>query len=322
MLGAKAAVVARSENKVAAFRTSVGDIAERLEERQRRLDRIVSRYFGKIEKQSTKTPIAMKALPEATRLADNRKAADRFCGGAERGSRPNWSDKAEIALRKFGLNPTSVAQSVPEGVGGPLIPLSGGEGALIQLGQTLNPARLAWSASSSRCHRPSRQCRSYSVAPSGSDPIPSPTAPPYTPAWIFADPLPSPIYAAAAGRVIRVGPWSGYGNVVVIDHGHGIETRYGHLSGFTVRPHRDALWSLVGFHRSARPDGESRSAGCADGLDRAIDRQPSPFRSADQRACGESVAIPGGFKRCSRNQSRGRTPPCRYQARLRARPSP
>jgi len=45
-----------------------------------------------------------------------------------------------------------------------------------------------------------------------------------------------PIYAAAAGRVIRIGPWSGYGNVVVIDHGHGIETRYGHLSSFTARP--------------------------------------------------------------------------------------
>ena len=38
-----------------------------------------------------------------------------------------------------------------------------------------------------------------------------------------------PVYATAAGTVEQVG-WSGaYGNLVVIDHGFGLETRYGHL---------------------------------------------------------------------------------------------
>lgn len=45
----------------------------------------------------------------------------------------------------------------------------------------------------------------------------------------------SPIHAAAAGIVSFVGGMSGYGNVVQIDHGHGIMTRYAHLSGFTAR---------------------------------------------------------------------------------------
>ena len=44
-----------------------------------------------------------------------------------------------------------------------------------------------------------------------------------------------PILAAAAGRVSFVGVRSGYGNCIEIDHGHGIMTRYGHLSGFDVR---------------------------------------------------------------------------------------
>ncbi len=40
----------------------------------------------------------------------------------------------------------------------------------------------------------------------------------------------SPIHAAAAGRVIFSGYSGGYGRMVVIDHGHGIETAYAHNS--------------------------------------------------------------------------------------------
>jgi murein DD-endopeptidase MepM/ murein hydrolase activator NlpD len=45
----------------------------------------------------------------------------------------------------------------------------------------------------------------------------------------------SPILAAAPGRISFVGRQGGYGNTVEIDHGHGIMTRYAHLSGFTGR---------------------------------------------------------------------------------------
>lgn len=43
------------------------------------------------------------------------------------------------------------------------------------------------------------------------------------------------IHAAADGVVVRAGWWAGYGKVVVVDHGNGIETRYGHMSRFHVK---------------------------------------------------------------------------------------
>ena len=45
-----------------------------------------------------------------------------------------------------------------------------------------------------------------------------------------------PIYATAAGLVSQVGYQGAYGNLVTIDHGFGLETKYGHLSSFTVKP--------------------------------------------------------------------------------------
>ena len=44
-----------------------------------------------------------------------------------------------------------------------------------------------------------------------------------------------PIYAAAAGRVVRAGRFGAYGLTVDIDHGRGILTRYAHLSSIAVR---------------------------------------------------------------------------------------
>ena len=52
----------------------------------------------------------------------------------------------------------------------------------------------------------------------------------------LAGPSGTPIYATADGVVRRSG-WNsgGYGNLIEVDHGRGIETRYGHLSRILVR---------------------------------------------------------------------------------------
>ena len=51
----------------------------------------------------------------------------------------------------------------------------------------------------------------------------------------LAGPMGTPIYATADGTVLRAG-WNagGYGNLVEIDHGKGIATRYGHMSAILV----------------------------------------------------------------------------------------
>ena len=53
----------------------------------------------------------------------------------------------------------------------------------------------------------------------------------------LAAPIGTPIYATADGTVLEAGfNHGGYGNLIKVDHGRGIETRYGHLSRILVSP--------------------------------------------------------------------------------------
>ena len=67
----------------------------------------------------------------------------------------------------------------------------------------------------------------------------------------LAGPLGTPVYATADGIVAK-SEWNsgGYGNLVEINHGQGIETRYGHLSRLIARPgqrvRRGELIGLMG----------------------------------------------------------------------------
>jgi murein DD-endopeptidase MepM/ murein hydrolase activator NlpD len=51
----------------------------------------------------------------------------------------------------------------------------------------------------------------------------------------FAGPWGAPVHSTAPGLVVWAGPKGAYGNLVEIDHGLGIHTRYGHLSSILVR---------------------------------------------------------------------------------------
>jgi murein DD-endopeptidase MepM/ murein hydrolase activator NlpD len=51
----------------------------------------------------------------------------------------------------------------------------------------------------------------------------------------ISTPIGTKVQAPADGVVVSVGEKGGYGNSVVIDHGYGMMTRYGHLASYNVR---------------------------------------------------------------------------------------
>jgi murein DD-endopeptidase MepM/ murein hydrolase activator NlpD len=80
----------------------------------------------------------------------------------------------------------------------------------------------------------------------------------------------TPIYATADGVVSHAGRQGGYGNLVQVNHGRGIETRYGHLSKILVpdntRVRRGQIIGLMGstgrstgshLHYEVRIDGKA-----------------------------------------------------------------
>ncbi|MFN7180255.1 M23 family metallopeptidase [Hyphomonas sp.] len=69
---------------------------------------------------------------------------------------------------------------------------------------------------------------------------------------------PGMIFAAAPGRVIEARWSSGYGNQVLIDHGHGVYTRYAHLEYFDANVYPGAE---IGF---GQPVGQMGATGNAE----------------------------------------------------------
>nr|WP_294168307.1 M23 family metallopeptidase [uncultured Sphingomonas sp.] len=136
-------------------------------------------------------------------------------------------------LKKLGLTPARVGV---EGVGGPYEPVKAADPtfkALFNSWKKLD--QLQDSVIAVPSDKPVRTAAFTSSFGVRSDPFKGSAA---MHAGIdLAGPVGTPIYATADGHVTDAA-WNsgGYGNLVKLSHGRGIETRYGHLSQILVRP--------------------------------------------------------------------------------------
>lgn len=244
-IAAQGKAVASQAGQVDAYRRSVGALARELETRQDFMDDLYKTHFGddaaseadlvdRADSDKDAAPVKttrISAGPQATPLLRIEQRQQRFArtltGAVER-----RAEKAAAAIRSFGLNPDMLARGAARAQGGPFVPWRGEaalSGDLKALAVAL--ARMEFLE------------RSLVAIPSG-----QPTATPMLSSsyGYRRDPFNGhaafhsgidfpgrhgqPILAAARGRISFVGQRQGYGNVVEVDHGNGLMTRYAHLS--------------------------------------------------------------------------------------------
>jgi murein DD-endopeptidase MepM/ murein hydrolase activator NlpD len=191
---------------------------------------------------------------------------------AQAAARQSYRDRA-VAIRQFGFEPGRFHQ-VQEGVGGPYEPVPAVDNAdprfreLFTTWRQLDQLQQGAAAipSAFPLHQGVNFTSGFGVR---SDPFRGRAA--MHPGIDLAGPIGTPVYATADGTVGR-SEWNsgGYGNLVEIDHGQGIQTRYGHLSQRIAiagqRVHRGDLIGLMGstgrstgshLHYEVRIDGRA-----------------------------------------------------------------
>lgn len=244
--------VRSQEAQVNSYRHSIDDIASDIEERQKALEDIIRTNLGA-------APAAGNPVIDATGAkagaADTHAAPAKTIGDAaheierlERLQRQQKQieaqvaqaaqarlDKVEKAIRSFGLNPDRLS-SEGAAQGGPYLPVHGliaDDPELRDLASLLgrlNSMEMTLAAIPSALPTATpMESSSYGYR---RDPFNGHIA--FHAGIDFPGSFGQLIHAAARGRVSFVGRRSGYGNVVEINHGNGILTRYAHLSGFVA----------------------------------------------------------------------------------------
>lgn len=231
-VAARASAVEAAEVRVAAEKRSAADMAKGVEARQAQLEALVERHFG----EDLTLPPAAVAPAAATAPTARLQAAvarqDQLVT-AMTDAAARRTARAEAALQRVGLKTGAAV-----GRGGPFLPWNLGDATAADTplrGLSSALARMQQAESllmAVPSHMPADGALSSGF---GVRYDPFNGAPAMHAGLDFVGAHGSPIRAAAPGRVSFVGVRSGYGNVVEVDHGHGLMTRYAHLSRFAAR---------------------------------------------------------------------------------------
>ena len=191
---------------------------------------------------------ALRALAEQTERVAQLGSSETLLMARTEGTLEQGVGDLRNVVRKAGINPDGFARKIAanEGMGGPEIPLD-----QVRIEGISDPkftqAYLGAAAvldqlnglSAAMDHVPlSAPVSSASFDKSSGfgarvDPFTGRYA--FHPGIDFAGPWGSVVHATAAGVVVFAGNRGGYGNMVEVDHGYGIHTRYGHLSVISVQ---------------------------------------------------------------------------------------
>jgi len=250
-LAAQQSKVNSSAASIDRYRQSVGEVTHDLEARQDFLDEHLKTLMGNAQDAgaligadsktnaapSTNARKISAAMPQARPLLRIEQRQRQFAVQLTAIAKSR-AGAAEKAIRSLGIDPRAFGAQRSNGQGGPYIPWRGDKGEITPELRNLSAAVARLDVlESTLAAMPSGKPTSAPMVTSsyGYRRDPFNGAPAFHAGLDFPGTYGQPILAAAAGRVSYVGQRQGYGNVVEVDHGHGIMTRYAHLSGFVAR---------------------------------------------------------------------------------------
>lgn len=244
---------ARLDSAMARLNAASGsnqDAAASIEKRHAALALLLTDMKGSQGAAEALTPAIDRALASADtnpvrRVEMVRVGQEQLLDAADSFARSR-ADRLRMAFRMAGLSPTAFVDSA-SALGGPLI-------------ESKDPRALAavldvdddFAVRIQRAARDLSEAKALAQA-AGDLPLARPTVnsqqtsgfgvrfdpftrqPAYHSGLDFNGGYATPIYSTGPGVVSFIGQRSGYGNVVEIDHGRGLKTRYAHLSGFAVQ---------------------------------------------------------------------------------------
>jgi murein DD-endopeptidase MepM/ murein hydrolase activator NlpD len=203
-------------------------------------DVVVRMNSAETVKPNTKLTREQEAALQDLRKVENQQMA--FVGTAAQAATARYA-QLDAMLHRLGLSAEGLSRTTPSvnlGQGGPLVRASLDRGAYSTLQPEFKDLYMSWTKLdllqramlSIPAFLPTKNFSFTSGFGYRYDPFNGGGA---THAGVdMAGPLGTPIYASADGVVVRAGWVGAYGNMVEVDHGRGLMTRYGHLSAINV----------------------------------------------------------------------------------------